>query len=203
MLQKIRRNDLVDVVKWYKSNTGPRLQVPEGGRIVGRTMCVNVDGVAITPGLRVAPKSFFPASISFENALKSLYNNALKIAVQKSTTDDPNYGTALQPSRVANGIFPAVFEGIFTSIVTGSGAYLLSSGVLTNDSTNAIGSIVATSAASEDGRKLALVKPLSSSGGGLSPSDFETELVDAITGISVVDSKIQLTWSTLHILKLK
>lgn len=203
MLQKIRRNDLVDVVKWYKSNTGPRLQVPEGGRIVGRTMCVNVDGVPITPGLRVAPKSFFPASITFENAVNALYNNALKIAVGITSTDDPNWGTALQPSRVQNGIFPATFEGLFTSIVTGSGAYLLSSGVLTNDSTNAIGSIVATSAASEDGRKLALVKPLSSSGGGLSPSDFETELVDAITGISVVDSKIQLTWSTLHILKLK
>lgn len=203
MLQKIRRNDLVDVVKWYKSSTGPRLQIPEGGRIVGRTHCVNVDGVTITPGLRVAPKSFFPASISFGNALKALYNNALKIAVGKAATDDPNYGTALQPSRVANGIFPAIFEGLFTSIVTGSGAYLLSSGALTNDSAGVIGSIIATSAASDDGRKLALVKPLSSGSGGLSPSDFETEIVDAITDISVVDSKIKLTWNTLHILKLK
>lgn len=203
MLQRIRRNDLVDVVKWYKSNTGPRLQVPDGAHVVGRTHCVNVDGVPITPGLRVAPKSFFPASISFENALKALYNNALKIAVGRAATDDPNYGTALQPSRVANGIFSAVFEGLFTSIVTGSGAYLLSSGSLTSDSANAIGSVIATSAPSEDGRKLALVKPLSSSSGGLTRSDFETKLAKVVTDISIVDSKIKITWDNLLYLKFK
>ena len=203
MLQRIRRNDLVDVVKWYKSNTGPRLQVPEGAHIVGRTLCVNVDGVPITPGLRVAPKSFFPPSISFNNALKALYNNALKIAVGKATTDDPNYGTVLQPSRVANGIFPAVFEGLFTSIVTGSGSYLLSSGSLTNEATDAIGSVIATSAPSEDGRKLALVKPLSGSSGGLTRSDFEQKLVKIVTDISIVDSKIKITWDNLLYLKFK
>lgn len=206
MLQRIRRNDLVDVVKWYKSNTGPRLQVPEGGRIVGRTMCVNVDGAPITPGLRVAPKSFFPASISFNNALKALYNNALKIAVQKSTTDDPNYGTALQPSRVANGLFPAVFEGLFTSIVTGSGSYLLSSGVLTNEATDAIGSVIATSAPSEDGRKMALVKPLSS-GGGLTEQDvrdmFEVKTVPILSSLNVSDNAIQLVYSYLQSIEFK
>ncbi len=81
MLQRIRRADLLDVVKWYKSNSGPRLQVSSGTQIVGRTLCVNVDGSTITPGLRLEPKSFFPASISFENALKRLYNGSLKIAV--------------------------------------------------------------------------------------------------------------------------
>lgn len=206
MLQRIRRNDLVDVVKWYKSNTGPRLQVPEGGRIVGRTMCVNVDGAPITPGQRVTPKSFFPASISFNNALKALYNNALKIAVQKSTTDDPNYGTALQPSRVANGLFPAVFEGLFTSIVTGSGSYLLSSGTLTNDSTDAIGSVIATSAPSEDGRKMALVKPLSS-GDGLTEQDvrdmFEVKTVPILSSLNVSDNAIQLVYSYLQSIEFK
>lgn len=206
MLQRIRRNDLIDVVKWYKSNAGPRLQVPEGGRIVGRTHCVNVDGVTITPGLRVAPKSFFPASISFENALKALYNNALKIAVGKATTDDPNYGTALQPSRVANGIFPAVFEGLFTSIVTGSGSYLLSSGTLSSDSTNAIGSVIATSAASNDGRKLALVKPLNSSG-GLTEQDvrdmFEVKTVPILSSLNVSDNAIQLVYSYLQSIEFK
>lgn len=206
MLQRIRRNDLIDVVKWYKSNAGPRLQVPEGGRIVGRTHCVNVDGVTITPGLRVAPKSFFPASISFENALKALYNNALKIAVGKATTDDPNYGTALLPSRVANGIFPAVFEGLFTSIVTGSGSYLLSSGTLSSDSTNAIGSVIATSAASNDGRKLALVKPLNSSG-GLTEQDvrdmFEVKTVPILSSLNVSDNAIQLVYSYLQSIEFK
>ena len=202
MLQKIRRNDLVDVVKWFHSNTGPRLQIPEGGRIVGRTMCVNVDGVPITPGLRVAPKSFFPAAISFENAIKALYNNALKIAVGKATTNDPNYGTALQPSRVANGLFPAIFEGLFTSIVMGSGSYLLSSGTLTTEEKDAIGSVLATSAPSSDGRKLALIKPISKGGGGdegLKRSDFKS--TDVITGISVVNSKITITWGTVNGLK--
>lgn len=207
MLQRIRRNDLVDVVKWYKSNTGPRLQVPEGGRIVGRTMCVNVDGAPITPGLRVAPKSFFPASISFNNALKALYNNALKIAVQKSTTDDPNYGTALQPSRVANGLFPAVFEGLFTSIVTGSGSYLLSSGVLTNEATDAIGSVIATSAPSEDGRKMALVKPLSSSSGGLTVDDvramFTETQTTVVSDLVVKDNAVEIIYKTVKYSALK
>lgn len=203
MLQRIRRTDLLDVVKWYKSSAGPRLSYQPPTQKVGRIECVNVDGTAILPGLRVAPKSFFPASISFENALNALYNNALKIAVGVTSTDDPNWGTALQPSRVLNGIFPATFEGLFTSIVTGSGSYLLSSGALTSDSAGAIGSVLATSAPSSDGRKLALVKPLSSSSGGLTPNDFKTEYVKAIIDISVVDSKIKLTWSTLPILKLK
>lgn len=201
MLQRIRRADLLDVVKWYKSSTGPRLSYSPPAQKVGRIECVNVDGTAILPGLRVAPKSFFPASITFENAVNALYNNALKIAVGITSTDDPNWGTALQPSRVQNGIFPATFEGLFTSIVTGSGAYLLSSGSLTDDSTNAIGSIIATSAASEDGRKLALIKPISQGGGGEGVTRNDFKRTDVITGISVVNSKITITWGTVNGLK--
>ena len=160
MLQRIRRSDLIDVVKWYKSSPGPRLSYSPPAQKLERIECVNVDGTAILPGLRVAPKSFFPASITFENAVKALYNNALKIAVGVTSTNDPNWGTALQPSRVLNGIFPATFEGLFTSIVTGSGSYLLSSGTLTTEEKDAIGSVIATSASSNDGRK----KPLESCG---------------------------------------
>lgn len=207
MLQRIRRNDLVDVVKWYKSNTGPRLQIPEGGRIVGRTHCVNVDGVTITPGQRVAPKSFFPASITFENALKALYNNALKIAVGKAATDDPNYGTALQPSRVQNGIFPATFEGLFTSIVTGSGSYLLSSGALTSEEKDAIGSVLATSAPSSDGRKLALIKPISKGGGGLTEDDvramFEESTTTVVNDLVVKNNAVEIIYKTVKYSALK
>ena len=194
MLQRIRRADLLDVVKWYKSSSGPRLSYQPPAQKVGRIECVNVDGTAILPGLRVAPKSFFPASISFENAVNALYNNALKIAVGITSTDDPNWGTALQPSRVQNGIFPATFEGLFTSIVTGSGSYLLSSGTLTTDEKDAIGSVLATSAPSEDGRKLALIKPISKGGGGegLTRADFKR--VNVIKDISVVNNKITITW---------
>lgn len=202
MLQRIRRADLLDVVKWYKSSSGPRLSYQPPAQKVGRIECVNVDGTAILPGLRVAPKSFFPASISFENAVNALYNNALKIAVGKATTDDPNWGTALQPSRVTNGIFPATFEGLFTSTVTGSGSYLLSSGQLTTEEKDAIGSVLATSAPSSDGRKLALIKPISKGGGGeggLTRNDFKS--TDVITGISVVNSKITITWGTVNGLK--
>ena len=201
MLQRIKRTDLIDVVKWYKSSSGPRLSYSPPAQKVGRIECVNVDGTAIFPGLRVAPKSFFPASISFENALNALYNNALKIAVGITSTDDPNWGTALQPSRVTNGIFPATFEGLFTSIVTGSGSYLLSSGALTTEEKDAIGSVVATSAPSSDGRKLALIKPISQGGGGggLTRDDFTSK--DVITNISVVNSKITITWGTVNGLK--
>lgn len=194
MLQRIRRADLLDVVKWYKSSSGPRLSYQPPAQKVGRIECVNVDGTAILPGLRVAPKSFFPASITFENAVNALYNNALKIAVGITSTDDPNWGTALQPSRVTNGIFPATFEGLFTSIVTGSGSYLLSSGTLTTEEKDAIGSVLATSAPSSDGRKLALIKPISKSGGGegLTRADFKR--VNVIKDISVVNNKITITW---------
>ena len=202
MLQRIRRADLLDVVKWYKSSSGPRLSYSPPAQKIGRIECVNVDGTAILPGLRVAPKSFFPASITFENAVNALYNNALKIAVGITSTDDPNWGTALQPSRVLNGIFPATFEGLFTSIVKGSGSYLLSSGTLATDEKDAIGSVLATSAPSSDGRKLALIKPISKGGGGdegLKRSDFK--ITDVITGISVVNSKITITWGTVNGLK--
>lgn len=206
MLQRIRRADLLDVVKWYKSSSGPRLSYQPPAQKVGRIECVNVDGTAILPGLRVAPKSFFPASITFENAVNALYNNALKIAVGITSTDDPNWGTALQPSRVLNGIFPATFEGLFTSIVTGSGAYLLSSGTLTNDSPDAIGSVIATSAASNDGRKLALVKPLNSSG-GLTEQDvrdmFEVKTVPILSSLNVSDNAIQLVYSSLQSIEFK
>ena len=114
MLQRIRRADLIDVVKWYKSSPGPRLSYSPPVQKLERIECVNVEGTAILPGLRVAPKSFFPASITFEDALKALYNNSLKIAVGVTSTNDPNWGTALQPSRVKNGIFPATVEGLFT-----------------------------------------------------------------------------------------
>lgn len=196
MLQRIRRADLLDVVKWYKSSTGPRLSYSPPAQKVGRIECVNVDGTAILPGLRVAPKSFFPASISFENAVNALYNNALKIAVGVTSTDDPNWGTALQPSRVTNGIFPASFEGLFTSIVTGSGSYLLSSGALTTEEKDAIGSVLATSAPSSDGRKLALIKPISkgSGGEGLTRADFRR--INVIKDISVVNNKITITWGS-------
>lgn len=194
MLQRIRRADLLDVVKWYKSSSGPRLSYSPPAQKVGRIECVNVDGTAILPGLRVAPKSFFPASITFENAVTALYNNALKIAVGITSTDDPNWGTALQPSRVLNGIFPATFEGLFTSIVTGSGSYLLSSGTLTTEEKDAIGSVLATSAPSSDGRKLALIKPISKGGGGggLTRADFKR--VNVIKDISVLNNKITITW---------
>lgn len=207
MLQRIRRADLLDVVKWYKSNTGPRLQIPEGAHVVGRTHCVNVDGVPITPGLRVAPKSFFPASIAFENAVNALYNNALKIAVGVTSTDDPNWGTALQPSRVLNGIFPATFEGLFTSIVTGSGSYLLSSGALATEEKDAIGSVLATSAPSSDGRKLALIKPISSSGGGLTADDvramFTTVSTPVVSELNVLDDRINIIYGTVQAVKFK
>ena len=207
MLQRIRRADLLDVVKWYKSSSGPRLSYSPPAQKVGRIECVNVDGTAILPGLRVAPKSFFPASISFENAVNALYNNALKIAVGITSTDDPNWGTALQPSRVTNGIFPAVFEGLFTSIVTGSGAYLLSSGTLTNDSSDAIGSIIATSAPSEDGRKLALVKPLSSGGGGLTADEvramFEESQTTVVSDLVVKNNAVEIIYKTVKYSALK
>lgn len=207
MLQRIRRADLLDVVKWYKSSTGPRLSYNPPAQKVGRIECVNVDGTAILPGLRVAPKSFFPASISFENAVNALYNNALKIAVGITSTDDPNWGTALQPSRVLNGIFPATFEGLFTSIVTGTGSYLLSSGQLTTEEKDAIGSVLATSAPSSDGRKLALIKPISQGGGGLTEQDvrdmFEVKTVPILSSLNVSDNAIQLVYSYLQSIEFK
>ena len=207
MLQRIRRADLLDVVRWYKSSSGPRLSYSPPAQKVGRIECVNVDGTAILPGLRVAPKSFFPASISFENAVNALYNNALKIAVGITSTDDPNWGTALQPSRVQNGIFPATFEGLFTSIVTGSGSYLLSSGTLTTEEKDAIGSVLATSAPSSDGRKLALIKPISKGGGGLTEQDvrdmFEVKTVPILSSLNVSDNAIQLVYSYLQSIEFK
>ena len=207
MLQRIRRADLLDVVKWYKSSTGPRLSYSQPTQKVGRIECVNVDGTAILPGLRVAPKSFFPASITFENALNALYNNTLKIAVGITSTDDPNWGTALQPSRVTNGIFPATFEGLFTSIVTGSGSYLLSSGTLTTDEKDAIGSVLATSAPSGDGRKLALIKPISKGGGGLTEQDvrdmFEVKTVPILSSLNVSNNAIELVYNYLQSIEFK
>ena len=207
MLQRIRRADLLDVVKWYKSSTGPRLSYSQPTQKVGRIECVNVDGTAILPGLRVAPKSFFPASISFENAVNALYNNALKIAVGVTSTDDPNWGTALQPSRVLNGIFPATFEGLFTSIVTGSGSYLLSSGTLTTDEKDAIGLVLATSAPTSDGRKLALIKPISKGGGGLTEQDvrdmFEVKTVPILSSLNVSNNAIQLVYNYLQSIEFK
>lgn len=207
MLQRIRRADLLDVVKWYKSSSGPRLSYSPPAQKVGRIECVNVDGTAILPGLRVAPKSFFPASITFENAINALYNNALKIAVGITSTDDPNWGTALQPSRVQNGIFPATFEGLFTSIVTGSGSYLLSSGTLTTDEKDAIGSVLATSAQSSDGRKLALIKPISKGGGGLTEDDvramFEESQETIVTQLTAVNNAVEITYKTVNYITLK
>lgn len=207
MLQRIRRADLLDVVKWYKSSTGPRLSYSPPAQKVGRIECVNVDGTAILPGLRVAPKSFFPASISFENALNALYNNALKIAVGITSTDDPNWGTALQPSRVQNGLFPATFEGLFTSIVTGSGSYLLSSGALATEEKDAIGSVLATSAPSSDGRKLALIKPISKGGGGLTEDDvramFEESTTTVVSELNAVNNAVQIIYKTIKNVTLK
>lgn len=207
MLQRIRRADLLDVVKWYKSSSGPRLSYNPPAQKVGRIECVNVDGTAILPGLRVAPKSFFPASITFENAVKALYNNALKIAVGITSTDDPNWGTALQPSRVLNGIFPATFEGLFTSIVTGSGSYLLSSGTLTTEEKDAIGSVLATSAPSSDGRKLALIKPISKGGGGLTEDDvramFEENQTTVVNDLVVKNNAVEIIYKTVKYSALK
>lgn len=207
MLQRIRRADLLDVVKWYKSSTGPRLSYQPPAQKVGRIECVNVDGTAILPGLRVAPKSFFPASISFENAVNALYNNALKIAVGITSTDDPNWGTALQPSRVLNGIFPATFEGLFTSIATGSGSYLLSSGTLTTEEKDAIGSVLATSAPSADGRKLALIKPISKGGGGLTEDDvramFEESTTTVVNDLVVKNNAVEIIYKTVKYSALK
>ena len=207
MLQRIRRADLIDVVKWYKSSPGPRLSYNPPAQKLERIECVNVDGTVILPGQRVAPKSFFPASISFENALKALYNNALKIAVGITSTNDPNWGTALQPSRVLNGIFPATFEGLFTSIVTGSGSYLLSSGTLTTEEKDAIGSVIATSAPSNDGRKLALLKPISKGGGGLTKEEiwalFETKSVTVLDSLQLSDGVIIPVYSTIKTLEKK
>ena len=207
MLQRIRRADLIDVVRWYKSSPGPRLSYSPPAQKIERIECVNVDGTAILPGLRVAPKSFFPASISFENALNALYNNALKIAVGVTSTNDPNWGTALQPSRVKNGIFPATFEGLFTSIVTGSGSYLLSSGTLTTEEKDAIGSVVATSAPSNDGRKLALIKPISKGGGGLTEDDvramFEETSATVVSDLTAVNNAVKITYKTIKNVTLK
>ena len=207
MLQRIRRADLIDVVKWYKSSPGPRLSYSPPVQKVERIECVNVDGTAILPGLRVAPKSFFPASITFENAVNALYNNALKIAVGVTSTDDPNWGTALQPSRVKNGIFPATFEGLFTSIVTGSGSYLLSSGTLTTEEKDAIGSVVATSAPSNDGRKLALLKPINKGGGGLTEDDvramFEETSATVVSDLTAVNNAVKITYKTIKNVTLK
>lgn len=207
MLQRIRRADLLDVVKWYKSSTGPRLSYQPPAQKVGRIECVNVDGTAILPGLRVAPKSFFPASISFEKAVNALYNNALKIAVGVTSTDDPNWGTALQPSRVTNGIFPATFEGLFTSIVTGSGSYLLSSGALTTEEKDAIGSVLATSAPSSDSRKLALIKPISKGGGGLTEDDvramFEDSQTTVVNDLVVKNNAVEIIYKTVKYSALK
>ena len=207
MLQRIRRSDLIDVVKWYKSSPGPRLSYSPPVQKLERIECVNVDGTAILPGLRVAPKSFFPASISFENAVNALYNNALKIAVGITSTDDPNWGTALQPSRVQNGIFPATFEGLFTSIVTGAGSYLLSSGTLTTEEKDAIGSVLATSAPSSDGRKLALIKPISKGGGGLTEDDvramFEDSQTTVVNDLVVKNNAVEIIYKTVKYSALK
>ena len=207
MLQRIRRSDLIDVVKWYKSSPGPRLSYSPPAQKLERVECVNVDGTAILPGLRVAPKSFFPASIAFENAVNALYNNALKIAVGVTSTNDPNWGTALQPSRVLNGIFPATFEGLFTSIVTGSGSYLLSSGTLTTEEKDAIGSVIATSAPSNDGRKLALLKPISKGGGGLTADDvramFEESQTTIVSDLVVKNNAVEIIYKTVKYSALK
>ena len=207
MLQRIRRADLIDVVKWYKSSPGPRLSYSPPAQKLERIECVNVDGTAILPGLRVAPKSFFPASITFENALTALYNNALKIAVGVTSTNDPSWGTALQPSRVQNGIFPATFEGLFTSIVTGSGSYLLSSGALTTEEKDAIGSVLATSAPSNDGRKLALLKPISKGGGGLTEDDvramFKESQTTVVNDLVVKNNAVEIIYKTVKYSALK
>ena len=207
MLQRIRRADLIDVVKWYKSSPGPRLSYSPPVQKLERIECVNVDGTVILPGLRVAPKSFFPASITFENAVNALYNNALKIAVGVTSTDDPNWGTALQPSRVLNGIFPATFEGLFTTIVTGSGSYLLSSGTLTTEEKDAIGSVIATSAPSSDGRKLALIKPISKGGGGLTEDDvramFEESQATVVSDLVVKNNAVEIIYKTVKYSALK
>ena len=207
MLQRIRRADLIDVVKWYKSSPGPRLSYNPPAQKLERIECVNVDGTVILPGQRVAPKSFFPASISFENALKALYNDALKVAVGITSTNDPNWGTALQPSRVLNGIFPATFEGLFTSIVTGSGSYLLSSGTLTTEEKDAIGSVIATSAPSSDGRKLALIKPINKGGGGLTEDDvramFEETSATVVSDLTAVNNAVKITYKTIKNVTLK
>ena len=207
MLQRIRRADLIDVVKWYKSSPGPRFSYSPPAQKVERIECVNVDGTAILPGLRVAPKSFFPASISFENALNALYNNALKIAVGITSTDDPNWGTSLQPSFFLNRIFPATFEGLFTSIVTGSGSYLLSSGQLTTEEKDAIGSVLATSAPSNDGRKLALIKPISKGGGGLTEDDvramFKETSATVVSDLTAVNNAVKITYKTIKNITLK
>lgn len=207
MLQRIRRADLLDVVRWYKSSSGPRLSYSPPAQKVGRIECVNVDGTAILPGLRVAPKSFFPSSITFENALNALYNNALKIAVGITSADDPNWGTALQPSRVLNGIFPATFEGLFTSIVTGSGSYLLSSGALATEEKDAIGSVLATSAPSSDGRKLALIKPISKGGGSLTEDDvramFEESQTTVVNDLVVKNNAVEIIYKTVKYSALK
>ena len=207
MLQRIRRADLIDVVKWYRSSPGPRLSYSPPAQKLERIECVNVDGTAILPGLRVAPKSFFPASISFENAVKALCNNALKVAVGVTSTNDPNWGTALQPSRVLNGIFPATFEGLFTSIVTGSGSYLLSSGTLTTEEKDAIGSVIATSAPSVDGRKLAWLKPISKGGGGLTEDDvramFEESQTTVVNDLVVKNNAVEIIYKTVKYSALK
>ena len=139
--------------------------------------------------------------------MTALYNNALKIAEAVTSTNDTNWGTAIQPSRDKNGIFPATFEGLFTSIVTGSGSYLLSSGTLTTEEKDAIGSVLATSAPSNDGRKLALIKPISKGGGGLTEDDvramFEETSATVVSDLTAVNNAVKITYKTIKNVTLK
>lgn len=106
-----------------------------------------------------------------------------------------------------NGIFPATFEGLFTSIVTGSGSYLLPSGTLTAEEKDAIGSVIATSAPSSDGRKLALIKPISKGGGGLTEDDvramFKESQTTVVKDLVVKNNAVEIIYKTVKYSALK
>lgn len=130
MKQLLKRQDLNEVVKWYKSADGPQAGrdreegIPAGGSFVG----VNFNSEPIMPGYRVAVKSFWPANISYKRAYKQLYNGRLKLSLIRSSRGFAYGGTALNPANSKGRVFNADFPAGFFAIASGSGAYLNADG---------------------------------------------------------------------------
>lgn len=130
MKQLLKRQDLNEVVKWYKSADGPQAGrdreegIPPGGSFVG----VNFNSAPILPGYRVAVKSFWPANISYQRAYKQLYNGLLKLSLVRSSRGFAYGGTALNPANGKGRVFNADFPAGFFAIASGAGAYLNADG---------------------------------------------------------------------------
>lgn len=137
MKQLIRRQDLNDVVKWYKSADGPQAgrEREEGILAGGSFVGVNFNSEPIMPGYRVAVKSFWPANIPYQRAYKQLYNGRLKLSLVRSSRGFAYGGTALNPANSKGRVFSADFPAGFFAIAAGAGAYLNADGSTADSAT--------------------------------------------------------------------